>query len=151
MRETPRLLRRDALRLISASVVMGLAAACGTGQAPVEPAPTQAPAQAPTQASAPTRITVAQGVDPTVLAPDMHRETPTGNVIRHIYDALFDRDAEGKLTPGLAESWKFADDTTLQLTLKKGVTFSNGEPFNADVVKYNLDRVTGKLVGGKPR
>src|SRR5437899_1576592 len=122
MRETQRLVRRDALKLISAGAVMGLAAACGTGQAPVQPSATQAPAQAPAPAptqpsaqkpaaSAPTRITVAQGVDPTVLDPDMHRETPTGNVIRHIYDALLDRDADGKLIPGLAESWKFTDDT----------------------------------------
>jgi len=167
--------RRDLLArgawLIGASVVVGLAAACGTGQAPAAPAPTAAPAQpaqppatqapagpAPTAApqapatarAAATRVTVAQGVDPTVLDPDMHRETPTQNVIRHIYDALLDRDADGKLTPGLAESWKFSDDTTLELTLKKGVTFSNGEPFNADVAKYNLDRVTGKLAGAKP-
>ena len=167
----PRLRRRDLLArggwLLGASAIVGLAAACGTGQppaaptsapaaptsAPAQPAATQAPAKpAPTvgSASAPTRVTVAQGVDPTVLDPDMHRETPTQNVIRHIYDALIDRDADGKLTPGLAESWKFSDDTTLELTLKKGVTFSNGEPFNAEVAKYNLDRVTGKLAGAKP-
>jgi len=151
--------------------VVGLAAACGPAQAPAaQPAPTQPPAQqaptlaaqpAPTQAvvaakptaapttGAPMRVTVAQGVDPTVLDPDMHRETPTNNVIRHIYDALLERDADGQLIPGLAESWKFTDDTTLQLTLKSGVKFSNGEPFNADVAKYNLDRVTGKLAGAK--
>jgi peptide/nickel transport system substrate-binding protein len=168
--------RRDfvvrGVRGVVGTFVVGLAAACGPSQAPPaqspatqppaqQPAAQQAAQQAPTQAApatkptaasttgAPTRVTVAQGVDPTVLDPDMHRETPTNNVIRHIYDALLDRDADGKLTPGLAESWKYTDDTTLQLTLKKGVTFSNGEPFNAEVAKYNLDRVTGKLSGAK--
>src|SRR5205823_10966921 len=89
------------------------------------------------------------GVDPTVLDPDMHRETPSSNVIRHIYDALLERDAEGALVPGLAESWQYVDDVTLELKLRSGVTFSNGEPFNAEVAKYNLDRVTGKLEGAK--
>jgi len=168
----PRLRRRELLaragRLLGAAGALGLATACGTGQAPSAGQPaTSAPASAPQPAQAqPTaapaqstaasasgaqsRVTVAQGVDPTVLDPDMHRETPTANVIRHIYDALLDRDADGNLTPGLAESWTFTDETTLQLTLRTGVTFSNGEPFNADVAKYNLDRVTGKLPGAKP-
>jgi peptide/nickel transport system substrate-binding protein len=155
--------RRDFLvRGVFGMFGMGLAAACGPAVAPqAQSAPAQAVQAAPTQpaqAAKPTaavtsgaasRVTVAQGVDPTVLDPDMHRETPTNNVVRHIYDALLERDADGKLIPGLAESWKFTDDTTLQLTLKSGVKFSNGEPFNADVAKYNLDRVTGKLAGAK--
>ena len=42
--------------------------------------------------------------------------------------------------PGLAESWDFPEPQTLVLTLREGVTFHDGTPFNAEAVKYNLDR-----------
>src|SRR5206468_3579833 len=125
-----------------------LAAGCPSALA--APASTSAPAAVSRPAGrASGRVVVAQGVDPTVLDPDLHRESPTGNVIRHIYDALIDRDGTGKLVPNLAESWQYLDDVTLELKLRSGVKFSNGEPFDAEVAKYNLDRVTGQLEGAK--
>ncbi|RJQ58547.1 MAG: ABC transporter substrate-binding protein [Desulfobacteraceae bacterium] len=96
-----------------------------------------------------TRVVVAQGVEPTVLDPDMHRENSTNNVILHIYDALLERDSNEKIQPDLAESWKIIDDKTLEFKLRKGIAFSNGEPFDAKVVKYNYERVAGLLPGAK--
>src|SRR5215207_2866064 len=57
------------------------------------------------------------------------------------YDRLVNFDPE-ELTPepGLAESWEFPDPTTLVLTLRTGVTFHDGTPFDAEAVKFNLDR-----------
>jgi peptide/nickel transport system substrate-binding protein len=92
-----------------------------------------------------TRVVVAQGVDPTRLDPDMHRENPSNNVILHIYDALVERDWDEKFQPDLAESWKIINDTTMEFKLRKGIKFSNGEPFNAAVVKYNFERVAGLM------
>ena len=92
-----------------------------------------------------TRVVVAQGVDPTRLDPDMHRETPSNNVILHIYDALVERDWNAKIQPDLAETWKIINDTTMEFKLRKGIKFSNGEPFNAEVVNtygYKLVRNT---------
>lgn len=43
--------------------------------------------------------------------------------------------------PGLAKSWEFTDPTTLRLELNTGITFHDGEPFDAEAVKANLDRV----------
>ena len=43
--------------------------------------------------------------------------------------------------PLLAESWEQLDDTTVQFKLRQGVTFHNGEPFNAETVKYNVERI----------
>ena len=43
--------------------------------------------------------------------------------------------------PNLAVSHKLINDTTWEFVLRKGVKFSNGEPFNAEVVKYSLERV----------
>jgi peptide/nickel transport system substrate-binding protein len=65
-------------------------------------------------------------------------------VATSIFEGLVDRNLDLELQPGLAESWKYLDDKTLQFKLRKGVTFHNGEPFNADAVKFTFDRLLGK-------
>ena len=54
-------------------------------------------------------------------------------------DTLVYRDpATHELVPCLAESYKFLDPTTIEMKLRKGVTFHNGEPFNAEAVKFSM-------------
>ena len=60
-----------------------------------------------------------------------------------VYDRLVYAAPDGSLEPMLAESWESTDDTTLTFTLRPGLTFSDGTPFNADAVKINLDRAMG--------
>lgn len=58
-----------------------------------------------------------------------------------MYDTLTEFDFETlKPKPGLAESWSFTDQTTLVLNIRAGVTFHDGDPLNAEAVKFNLDR-----------
>ena len=45
-----------------------------------------------------------------------------------------------KPIPWLAESWETTDSQTWTFHLRKGVKFTNGHPFNAEVVKWNMDR-----------
>ena len=45
-----------------------------------------------------------------------------------------------RLTGGLAESWRLVSPTTYQFKLRRGVKFHNGEPFNADAVKFSIER-----------
>lgn len=49
------------------------------------------------------------------------------------YQSLITIDAEGELSPALAESWEFEDDenTTLRVKLREGLEFSNGEPLDS--------------------
>lgn len=103
-------------------------------------------------AEGPSRAVVAQAADPRTMDPHAHRETPTANVLRHFYDPLIERDAEDptKFDGILAESFEQIDETTIEFKLREGVTFSGGEPFNAETVKYNIDRLTGKLEGEPP-
>ena len=42
-------------------------------------------------------------------------------------------------------SWTQVDPTTVEFKLKTGIKFSGGEPFDAECVKYNIDRLLGKL------
>lgn len=57
------------------------------------------------------------------------------------FDTLVEWDPETLAPePGLAESWQFTDPQTLVLTLRQGVSFHDGEPFNAEAVVFNLER-----------
>jgi peptide/nickel transport system substrate-binding protein len=64
--------------------------------------------------------------------------------IRQVYESLVDVDPQGKPLPGLALAWKPVSDLVWEFTLRRGVTFHNGEPFNADTVLFNLDRMFRK-------
>ncbi len=57
------------------------------------------------------------------------------------YDRLIGFDAESKMIPKLATSWKFnADATAVTLTLRDDVVFHSGNKLTAEDVKYTLDR-----------
>lgn len=47
---------------------------------------------------------------------------------------------EFEMEPGLATSYELVDDTTVELTLREGVTFHDGSDWNADVAKWNIER-----------
>lgn len=64
-------------------------------------------------------------------------------VSRHVYDDLIYRDPQTwEYKPLLATSWKWIDPTTMELELRKGVVFHNGEKFDADDVVYTLNFVS---------
>jgi len=58
-----------------------------------------------------------------------------------LYEGLTNITADGRLEPALATAWRYVNDLTLELDLRRGVTFHNGEPFDAGVVKWNLERI----------
>ncbi len=63
-----------------------------------------------------------------------------------IYDTLVRQDpVTGKLTPGLALSWDAPDPLTINVKLRQGVKFHDGTPFNADAVKFSIDRFTAAV------
>ncbi len=64
-------------------------------------------------------------------------------VSRHVYDDLIYRDPQTwEYKPLLATSWKWIDPITMELELRKGVVFHNGEKFDADDVVYTLNFVS---------
>ena len=58
-----------------------------------------------------------------------------------IFDTVVAQADDGTYKPGLATKWEISDDgLTYTFTLRDGVTFHDGTPFNAEVLKQNLDR-----------
>jgi peptide/nickel transport system substrate-binding protein len=81
-------------------------------------------------------LSPSQGLDPhkTSLSQDTVWLAP-------IYDPLIIEMPDASLVPGLATEWEFVDDNTaLELTLREGVTFQDGTPFDAEAVKINIER-----------
>jgi peptide/nickel transport system substrate-binding protein len=61
-------------------------------------------------------------------------------VLRNIFEALLNRDpATNELIGELATAWDWTDDRTLRFTLREGVTFHDGSPFNAQVAADGLN------------
>ncbi len=61
---------------------------------------------------------------------------------QHVWDTLIYRDPNsGEYKGQLATSWTWTDDKTLDVELRQGVKFHNGEPFDADDVVYTLNFV----------
>lgn len=58
------------------------------------------------------------------------------------FEHLIELDTNGQEVPKLATGWKWLDDRTLEMTLRQGVTFHNGEVFDAEIVKLNWEENT---------
>ncbi|OGP95553.1 MAG: hypothetical protein A2157_16480 [Deltaproteobacteria bacterium RBG_16_47_11] len=89
----------------------------------------------------PTLIIADATGDPASLDPHMHYNTQLSSMLRQIYDTLLERDPDGKLVPGLVESWESIDETTWQFKLRKGVRFNNGDELTAKDVKFSIERI----------
>lgn len=60
----------------------------------------------------------------------------------NVYEGLVKIDQDGEIQPLLAESVEVSDDrTTYDFMLREDVTFTNGEPFTAEDVKFSIERV----------
>lgn len=62
-------------------------------------------------------------------------------LLANVYDGLTARDANTNIVPGLASEWGFlGDGSTWQFKLREGVTFHNGDVFDANAVKFTVER-----------
>jgi peptide/nickel transport system substrate-binding protein len=84
-------------------------------------------------------LKIGRQVSTTAMDPGFLREAAT--IVDNIFDTLVLRDKDMQLVPGLAESWTAVDDTTWEFRLRQGVKFHNGEQFDAEAVKFSLDRI----------
>ena len=87
-----------------------------------------------------TTVIVAQDADAKTLDPAASNDVPSHRVTLQIYDNLVAREGT-KLVPGLAESWTQVDPLTLDLKIRKGVKFHNGDPLTVKDVVFSLIKV----------
>jgi peptide/nickel transport system substrate-binding protein len=78
--------------------------------------------------------------DPDILDPTFSRTYVGTVVMTALCDKLFDFDARLNIVPVLATGYEWADSKTLLIRLRPDVQFQNGEKFDADAVKYTLER-----------
>lgn len=97
-----------------------------------------------TTSAANDTLTYAQGADPRGLDPALVDDNESAKVTVQMYEGLLNyEDDSTEVKPCLAESWEISDDgLTYTFKLRKGVKFHDGTDFNAEAVKFNIDRLT---------
>ncbi|MFV0306688.1 MAG: ABC transporter substrate-binding protein [Desertimonas sp.] len=121
----------------------GGAVTAGAQPAATESTDTTAPSGIPADAEIDRDATLRYGYYIALATFDPHKSNGSNDNtwLFPVYDRLVHTTAQAEPEPGLAESWEFADDGSyLEMNLRQGVTFHDGEPFNAEAVKANIER-----------
>lgn len=86
-------------------------------------------------------VTIAMTGDVNTWNPWYYNEIVANSIQRHVFDPLVDVDSNMQLIPCLATEWNTPDNgATWEFKLREGVTFHNGNAFNADDVVYSYER-----------
>jgi peptide/nickel transport system substrate-binding protein len=86
-------------------------------------------------------VRIALQDDPDTLDPAKNWTFVGRHVLASLCDKLVELAPDGSIVPQLATSWTTAEDgRSVTFTLRPGVTFHDGEPFDAAAVKYTIDR-----------
>lgn len=135
--------RSHKFRYLWMSLLIVLITACTAPAAPATEAPaaeggetTESAASGPTGTIIAAQPASVAQMDPQITQLSSERSTHDA-----LFDSLLDTDKDMVPIPRLATAWESEDDTTWLLTLRDDVTFHNGEPFNAETVKFNVERV----------
>ena len=136
-------------RMFTLFALVLLAVMVLTGCAPVAVPPaadtgSDAAAEATSVPAEETSSTVTIGMNELVTSLDPPTDWAIAATWIHMnmFDCLVWRDREtAEFEPWLAESYENIDDQTWRLKLREGVTFHNGEEFNADAVVWTYQRI----------
>jgi len=138
--------RRVFLRLVALGGGAAVASACSasppSAAAPSTQSSPVAPVSAPVTAAKSTAdLRIALASEPNTFDPHLTVGRNTQIFIANVYDGLTARDPRANLVPALATEWKVLEDHSgWQFKLRQGVKFQNGDDFNAESVKFTLDR-----------
>ena len=100
----------------------------------------------PAFAQARTDVKVGLVLEPPSLDPTAEAAAAVDEVVyANVFEGLTRFAADGSIVPGLAESWEISEDgLTYTFHLHSGVTFHDGSEFNADDVKFSLERINAE-------
>ncbi|BAN02983.1 oligopeptide ABC transporter oligopeptide-binding protein [Ilumatobacter coccineus YM16-304] len=148
--------KRVAAATVSLAVIVGACGGSDSDDSDAEPAATQPESEESTEAPAeesseseteagerdPNGILRYAGINaPSRLDPHRSTLSQDNDKLFLALDRLVHQAPNGDPVAGLATEWEFIDDgATLRFTLREGVTFHDGEPFNAEAVKANIER-----------
>ena len=91
----------------------------------------------------PNVLVVGQIAEPQSLDPQVSTAANDFRITTNIFEGLVRfKDGTLEVEPALATDWTISDDgLTYTFTLREGVTFHDGTPFNAEAVKFTFDRM----------
>lgn len=92
-------------------------------------------------------LNFATAVEPPTLDPNKMLNGFTFGITTHVFETLLKPDGKGGVMAGLALPGKRLTPTTWRLSLRKNVQFQDGTPFNAQAVKYSLERLISPAYG----
>ncbi|WP_038206766.1 ABC transporter substrate-binding protein [Xenophilus azovorans] len=100
-----------------------------------------------------TAMVLAMQLEPPGLDPTANAASAIGEVVLYnVMETLTKIHPDGSVSPLLAESWEVSPDLkTYTFKLRKGITFQNGEPFNAQTVKFSFERAGGEKSTNKDK
>ena len=98
-------------------------------------------------------VVLGMTLEPTGLDPTAGAASAIAEVVHYnILETLTKINADGSVTPLLAERWEVSPDLrTVTFYLRRGVKFSNGEPFNAQAVQFSFERAAGEKSTNKDK
>ena len=90
------------------------------------------------------RVVYGLTLAPSGIDPHVNTSSELGIPLTSVYDTLVYLDpGTGEFVPGLAQRWEVSDDGLVYtFYLKQGVTFHDGISFDAEAVRFNLERIT---------
>ncbi|MGG5807920.1 ABC transporter substrate-binding protein [Falsiroseomonas sp. CW058] len=85
-------------------------------------------------------LTIGIGGSPTSLDPHFYNASPNISLTMHLFDRLVEQDAQARIQPALAESWRAMTETMWEFKLRPGVKWHDGRDFTAADVAFTISR-----------
>ncbi len=147
--------RRDFLKytaLATAPAAMWWVSGCAPTAVPAgtQPAAGESAAAPAAGAVQPMIVAPVYGTEPDTMDPHYGESAIGMTVLNNVLETLVNYDRDMNIVPVLAESYEVKEDlVTWVFKLREGITFHNGEPFNAAAVKFTVDRTMNDDLRGQ--